>query len=88
MITKNIAVDRMEILAIQNWYVLQCRYKTSIIENDTEISSSFSRDVLQPNHDISKISDVIVKAQFEAIMTKEVKDNYEKFLKEQEESSE
>lgn len=84
MITKNTKVDRIEILAIKNWYVVQCRHKTSIIENDIEISSSFSRDVLQPDHDISKISDPVVLAQFNAVMTDEVKQNYQTFLASQE----
>ncbi len=83
MITKNTSVDRMEILAIQNWYVLQCRHKTSIIENDIEISSSFGRDVLQPDHDVSTISDPVVLAQFNAVMTTQVKANYQAFLEAQ-----
>ena len=80
MITKNTSVDRMEILAIQNWYVLQCRHKTSIIENDVEISTSFGRDVLQPDHDVSSITDPVVLAQFNAVMTDTVKLNYQTFL--------
>lgn len=86
MITKNTYVDRMEILAIENWYVLQCRHKTSIIENDIEISSSFGRDVLQPDHDVSKISDPVVLAQFNALMTDQIKKNYQTFLASQNET--
>ena len=53
------------------------------MEDGSELSASFHRYVLNPDHDVSTISDAVVKAQFEAVMTSEVKDNYAKFLKEQ-----
>lgn len=60
------------------------RERNQILEDGQEISSSFHRYVLQPDADVSTITDDVVKAQFNAVMTDQVKDNYAKFLKEQE----
>ena len=83
-LTKQIKTDKIETVAILDHYVLQCRNKNSVLEDGSEISASFERYILNPDADVSAISDATVKAQFNAVMTKEVKDNYAKFLKEQE----
>tara|TARA_R100001594_G_C4030897_1_gene261261 strand:+ start:1294 stop:1563 length:270 start_codon:yes stop_codon:yes gene_type:complete len=82
-LTKTTKTDKIETVAIENHYVLQCRNRISVLEDGSELSASFHRYVLNPDHDVSTITDAVVKAQFEAVMTKEVKDNYAKFLKEQ-----
>ena len=82
-LTKTTKTDKIETVAIENHYVLQCRNRISVMEDGSELSASFHRYVLNPDHDVSTISDAVVKAQFEAVMTSEVKDNYAKFLKEQ-----
>ena len=87
-LTKRTLTDSIQTLKIKDHYVLQVREAHQILENDAVIANDFSRYVLNPDHDVSTITDATVKAQFEAVMTKEVKDNYAKFLKEQEESSE
>ena len=87
-ITKQTIMDKCETKAIGSHYCLQVREKIQILEDEQEISASFHRYCLQPDADTSTISDPVVLAQFNAVMTKEVKDNYAKFLKEQEESSE
>ena len=87
-LTKNTIVDRSEALRVSDHYVLQIRMRDRILEDGNEISYSFRRTTYPPDADVSTISDPVVLAQFEAVMTKEVKDNYAKFLKEQEESSE
>ena len=81
-LTKNTIVDKCETVAINsgNHYVLQVRERNQILEDGQEISSSFHRYVLQPDHDVSTISDSVVLAQFNAVMTQEVKDNYQTFL--------
>ena len=74
----------MEIVREKDHYILQVREAIQFIENEKIASQNFHRSALHPNHDVSTISDPVVKAQFEAVMTKKVKDNYAKFLKEQE----
>ena len=83
-LSKQIVTDKIEIVKIQNHYSLQVREAVQIIESGNVISQSFHRYVLNPDADVSTISDPVVKAQFEAVMTSEVKDNYAKFLKDNE----
>ena len=85
-LTKQITTDKIETIATFDHYILQCRERISVMEDGSEISSSFHRYSLAPDEDVSTISDPVVKAQFEAVMTKEVKDNYTEFLKKQEEN--
>lgn len=82
MITKQTETDKIETISINSglYYVLQVREKIQILENGNEISSSFHRYVLQPDTDVSTITDPVVLAQFNAIMTDEVKANYQTFL--------
>ena len=82
MITKQTETDKIETISINSglYYVLQVLEKIQILENGNEISSSFHRYVLQPDTDVSTITDPVVLAQFNAIMTDEVKANYQTFL--------
>jgi hypothetical protein len=79
-LTKNKIIDKAETVKIQNYYVIQIRECNQILEDDQEISSSFHRYVLKPDADTSTISDSVVLAQFNAVMTSEVKANYQAFL--------
>tara|TARA_Y100000004_G_scaffold75419_1_gene84837 strand:- start:72 stop:356 length:285 start_codon:yes stop_codon:yes gene_type:complete len=83
---KNIFVDKCETVAINvgSHYVIQVRERHQILENGREISASFNRYVLNPDADTSAISDPVVLAQFNAVMTDEVKANYQTFLASQE----
>ena len=83
-LTKQTITDKIESVRVQDHYVLQVREAIQVLENNNVISQNYHRYVLNPDTDVSTISDPVVKAQFEAVMTKEVKDNYAKFLKEQE----
>ena len=83
-LSKQIVTDKIEIVKIQNHYSLQVREAVQIIESGNVISQNFHRYVLNQDADVSTISDPVVKAQFEAVMTSEVKDNYAKFLKDNE----
>tara|TARA_Y100001973_G_C5186022_1_gene327878 strand:+ start:1056 stop:1325 length:270 start_codon:yes stop_codon:yes gene_type:complete len=87
-LTKRTITDSIQTLKIKEHYVLQVREAHQILENDAVIANDFSRYVLNPDHDVSTITDPVVLAQFNAVMTKKVKDNYAKFLKEQEKTSE
>ena len=86
-LSKQTITDKIETVAISNHYVLQCRERILIMENGSEISASFHRYVFNPDADTSTISDPVVLAQFNAVMTDEVKANYAKFLKEQAEQN-
>ena len=78
-LTKHTIVDKAETVKMQEHYCIQVRERKQILEDGKEISSSFHRYVLQPNHDISSITDPVVKAQFKAVMTNTVKANYQAF---------
>ena len=79
-LTKQTYVDRIELVKIANHWNVQIRYKVAILEDGVEISSDLTRDILTPDADASTISDPVVLAQFNAVMTQEVKDNYQTFL--------
>ena len=85
-LSKRTITDKIETVGMNSnsYYVLQVREAIQVLEDGNVISQNYHRYVLEPNHDVSTISDATVKAQFNAVMTKEVKDNYAKFLKEQE----
>ena len=87
-LTKQTITDKVETLKVQNYYNVQVREATQVIEDGKVISQNFHRYMLNPDADVSKISDAVVKAQFEAVMTQEVKDNYAKYLKNQEQETE
>lgn len=86
-LSKQTITDKIESVRIQDHYVLQVREAVQIIESGNVISQNFHRYVLQPNTDVSTITDSVVLAQFNAVMTQTVKDNYAKFLKEQAEQN-
>ena len=64
---------------------LQCWNRISVMEDGSELSASFNRYILTPDADVSTISDPVVLAQFNAVMTNEVKANYQTFLASQSE---
>ena len=79
-LTKQTIVDKAETVKVENHYCIQIRERNQILEDGQEISSSFHRYVLNPDADVSTITDATVLAQFNAVMTQEVKDNYQAFL--------
>ena len=83
-ITKKIIVDKIETQAVAEHYNLHVRERTAIIEDGNEISSSYHRYVITPDHDVNSITDPTIKAQFKAVMTSKVKANYQTFLAESE----
>ena len=94
-LTKQTITDKVETVAINsgNHYVLQVREAIQVLENGNLLSQNYHRYVLNPDADVSTISDPVVLAQFNAVMTDEVKANYQTFLASQqqevtEESSE
>ena len=83
-LSKKTIVDKTETVAVDSHYCIQVRERNQILEDGKEISASFHRYVLSPNHDVNKITDATVKAQFQAVMTDEVKANYQAFKEAQE----
>ena len=83
-LTKQTITDKIESVRVQNHYVLQVREAIQVLEDGQKISSSFHRYMLMPDADTSTISDPVVLAQFNAVMTDTVKSNYQAFLASQE----
>lgn len=79
-LTKKTKTDKIETVAILDHYVLQCRDRISVMEDGSELSASFHRYTLQPDADVSKINDPVILAQFNAVMTDQIKQNYQTFL--------
>ena len=84
-LTKQVITDKIETVRIEDHYALQVREAVQVLEDGNLLSQNFHRHVLQPDADVSTITDPVVKAQFEAVMTQEVKDNYATFLASQNE---
>jgi hypothetical protein len=86
-LTKQTIIDKIESVRVQEHYVLQVREAIQVLEAGNVISRNYHRSTLAPDHDVSAITDDVVKAQFNAVMTDEIKANYAKFLKEQAEQN-
>ena len=75
MITKELEVDRIEVVGLWN---VQVRTATVIKEGDEEISRSFHRHVLTPDSDMSE-EDPRVVAVADAAWTPEVREAFNGF---------
>ncbi len=82
-LTKKTVTDKIETVKAQNHFVLQIREDKQVLENGVKLSGTYHRYVLQPDHDVSTITEPTIKAQFEAVMTDQVKASYQAFLAEQ-----
>ena len=82
-LTKQTITDKIESVKAKDHYVLQVREAVQVLEDGNLLSQNFHRYVLNPDADVSAITDSVVLAQFNAVMTDEIKANYAKFLKEQ-----
>ena len=80
---KQTIIDQAQTVKIADHYCIQIRERNQILEDGQEISASFHRYVLSPDHDLSTITDPVVLAQFNAVMTTQVKANYQAFLEAQ-----
>ena len=79
-LSKQTITDKIESVRVQDHYVLQVREAIQVLEDGQVISQNFHRYVLQPDADTSNISDPVVLAQFNAVMTDQIKQNYQAFL--------
>ena len=84
-LTKQTITDKIETVAVNsgNHYVLQVREAIQVLEDGQVLSQNFHRYVLNPDADVSTISDPVVLAQFNAVMTDQIKQNYQTFLEAQ-----
>ena len=74
-LTKQVIQDKVEVVNVGDWSVLQVRTKTAIIEDGAELSSSYHRHVVSPTDDLANESDEVV-AIANAVFTQEIKDAY------------
>ena len=72
---KKVTQDKIEVVSTGDYKVLQVRTKTAIIEDGTELSSSYHRHVVMPTDSLSNESDEVV-AIANAVFTQEMKDSY------------
>jgi hypothetical protein len=75
MLEKQITQDKIEVVNVGDWSVIQVRTKTAIIEDGNELSASFHRHVVAPTDDLTAESDEVV-AIANAVFTQEMKDAY------------
>ena len=74
-LTKQTTQDKIEAINTGDWSVLQVRTKTAIIEDGTELSSSYHRHVVMPTDDLTAESDEVT-AVANAVFTQAMKDAY------------
>ena len=74
-LTKQVTQDKIEVGNVGDWSVIRVRTKTAIIEDGTELSSSYHRHVLAPTDDLANES-AEVTAIANAVFTQAMKDAY------------
>ena len=74
-LTKQVIQDKVEVINLGDWSVIQVRTKTAIIEDGTELSSSYHRHVVSPTDDLTSESDEVT-AIANTVCTQEMKDAY------------
>ena len=72
---KQVTQDKIEVVNVGDWSVIQVRTKTAIIEDGNELSSSYHRHVLAPTDDLTGESDEVT-AIANAVFTQAMKDAY------------
>ena len=82
-LTKQTIIDKVETVKVQDYYNLQIREAIQVVEDGNVISQNFHRYILSPDTDVSTITDATVLAQYNAVMTPQVKANYQAFLEAQ-----
>jgi len=75
MLEKQISQDKIEVIAIGDYKAIQVRTKTAIVEDGTELSSSYHRHVVMPTDDLTAES-AEVTAIANAVFTQDMKDAY------------
>ena len=74
-LTKQVVQDKIEIVNVGDWSVIQVRTKTAIIEDGNELSSSYHRHVVAPTDDLTNESTEVQNIA-NAVFTQAMKDAY------------
>ena len=74
-LTKQTTQDKIEVVNVGDWSVIQVRTKTVVIEDGTELSSSYHRHVVVPTDDLTNESTEVQNIA-NAVFTQEMKDAY------------
>ena len=72
---KKVTQDKIEVVNVGDWSVIQVRTKTAIIEDGTELSSSYHRHVVSPTDDLANESTEVQNIA-NAVFTQDMKDAY------------
>ena len=75
MLEKQTTEDKIEIVNVGDWSVIQVRTKTAIIEDGQELSSSYHRHVVAPTDDLTNESTEVQNIA-NAVFTQDMKDAY------------
>ena len=78
-LTKSEKDDKLEIVDMGDWKILQVRTVTIVKEDDTELSRTFHRRVVSPTDDVSSESTEI-QALTAVIFTDEAKTAFQTFM--------
>ena len=75
MLEKQITQDKIEVVNVGDWSVIQVRTKTAIVEDGAELSSSYHRHVVMPTDDLTNESAEVTNIA-NAVFTQDMKDAY------------
>ena len=76
---KSTKQDKLEIVDVGDWKVLQVRTATVIKDDGKEISRTFHRHVVNPNSDVTNESDAVKKLA-EIYFTEDAKEKHKEFV--------
>ena len=74
-LTKQVIQDKIEVVNVGDWSVIQVRTKTAIIEDGNELSSSYHRHCVAPTDDLTNESTEVQNIA-NAVFTQAMKDAY------------
>ena len=74
-LTKQTTQDKIEVVNVGDWSVIQVRTKTAIIEDGNELSASFHRHIVSPTDDLTNES-AEVAAIANAVFTQAMRTAY------------
>lgn len=74
-LTKQVIQDKIEVVNVGDWSVIQVRTKTAIVEDGQELSSSYHRHVVSPTDDLTAESTEVQNIA-NTVFTQDMKDAY------------
>ena len=76
---KTVKQDKIEIVDVGDWKVIQVRTATIVTDDGTELSRNFHRHVVEPNSDLTNESEEVKKLA-EIYFTDEAKAKHKEFV--------